>query len=658
MRKKNLYLLLFFILLFIYEELVFHLAVFDTITFNFAYVILFSIPFGVIAFLISNMWNKITNIILSYVFVIAVMLLFISNLIYYKVYLSVISIYSMINGGQAFEFMGKILSTAFENWFVIIAMILPIVTFIVLHILEIFRFEKSTWASKGILLVGTIIMYVLTILMVNFASTKEVYSNKNLYYNIHSPLLTVDKFGLVTMFRLDIQRSLFGFSEKEIDISLDDLSTSVSEVGYAEEVKFNALEIDWNKLIKNEKDSTIKSMHKYFSTVEPTKQNKYTGMFKGKNLVVFVAEAFSPMAIDKDLTPNLYKLYNEGFQFDNFYTPLFPVSTADGEYISDTSLIPKEGVWSIKHINGNYMPYSYANVFENLGYKSRSYHNNTYTYYNRDTYLKTMGYDSYLACWNGLEKRINCRVWPQSDYQMVKTTVDDYIKNDKFITYYMTVSGHLEYSPSDNMMTSWNWDKVKNLKYSTAAKSYIAANIEFDKAIGELLKRLEKEGKLEDTVIVISGDHYPYGLTLDEVNELSSYKKDRDFEMHHMAFLVWSGSMEEPVKVEKYASSLDILPTLLNLFGIEYDSRLLMGTDIMSDSRPLVIYSNRSFITDNCRYNSLTGKIISHGDKTCTKKEVEKINNIIYNKYKYSRLILENDYYRKLYKELGWKIRN
>ena len=116
--------------------------------------------------------------------------------------------------------------------------------------------------------------------------------------------------------------------------------------------------------------------------------------------------------------------------------------------------------------------------------------------------------------------------------------------------------------------------------------------------------------------------------------------------------------MKEPIKVEMYGSSLDILPTLLNLFGIEYDSRLLMGTDILSDSRPLVIYSNRSFITDNCRYNSLTGKIIPHGDKTCTKKEVEQINTIIYNKFKYSRLILENDYYRKLYKELGWKIRN
>lgn len=657
MKKRNLILLLFFILLFIYEELIFHLFVFDTITFNFIYVILFSIPFGVVAFLLSNIWNKLANIILSYVFVVAVLVLFISNLIYYKVYLSVISIYSMINGGQAFEFMGKILSVAFENWYVILFMILPLIAFIVLHVLKKFNFEKATWASKGIILVATALVYIFTILMVTFASSKEVYSNKNLYYNIHSPLLTVDKFGLVTMFRLDIQRSLFGFSEKDIDISLDDLSTSVSEVGYAEEVKFNNFEIDWNKLIENEKNETIKSMHKYFSTITPTKQNKYTGMFKGKNLVVFVAEAFSPMAIDKDLTPNLYRLYNEGFQFDNFYTPLFPVSTADGEYISDTSLIPKEGVWSIKRIDGNYMPFSYANVFEEQGYKSRSYHNNTYTYYNRDTYLKTMGYDSYLACWNGLEKRINCRIWPQSDYQMVKTTVDDYIKDEHFITYYMTVSGHLEYTPSDNMMSSWNWNKVKNLKYSTAARAYIAANIEFDKAIGELIDRLEKEGKLDDTVIVISGDHYPYGLTLDEVNELSSYKKDKDFEMHHMSFLVWNSAMEEPIKVEKYASSLDILPTILNLFGIEYDSRLLMGTDILSDSMPLVIYSNRSFITDKCRYNALTKQIIPNGDTTCTQKEVESINNIIYNKYKFSRLILENDYYRKLYQALGWKIR-
>lgn len=302
------------------------------------------------------------------------------------------------------------------------------------------------------------------------------------------------------------------------------------------------------------------------------------------------------------------------------------------------------------------MPYSYANVFENLGYTSRAYHNNSYNYYNRDIYLETMGYDSYLACKNGLEKRINCKIWPQSDYQMVNTTIDDYINDEHFITYYMTVSGHLEYSKIGNMMVSWNWDKVKDLPLSNAAKSYLACNIEFDKAVGELINRLEQAGKLDDTVIAISGDHYPYGLTLEQVNELSDYQKDENFELHHMSFLLWNSEMENPIKIEKYSSSLDILPTILNLFGIEYDSRLLMGTDILSNSMPLVIYSNRSFITDKCRYNSLTKEIIPNGNSTCTEEEVNTINNIIYNKFKYSKLILENDYYRKLYQSLNWKI--
>ena len=171
-----------------------------------------------------------------------------------------------------------------------------------------------------------------------------------------------------------------------------------------------------------------------------------------------------------------------------------------------------------------------------------------------------------------------------------------------------------------------------------------------------MINRLEQAGKLDNTVIAISGDHYPYGLTLEQVNELSDYQKDENFELHHMSFLLWNSEMENPIKIEKYSSSLDILPTILNLFGIEYDSRLLMGTDILSNSMPLVIYSNRSFITDKCRYNSLTKEIIPNGNSTCTEEEVNTINNIIYNKFKYSKLILENDYYRKLYQSLNWKI--
>ena len=199
------------------------------------------------------------------------------------------------------------------------------------------------------------------------------------------------------------------------------------------------------------------------------------------------------------------------------------------------------------------------------------------------------------------------------------------------------------------MMVQENWDKVKSLPYSARAKGYLATNIELDKAVGRLLEALEQTGKLEDTVIVISGDHYPYGLTIDEINELSKYKRDSVFEKFRMPLLIWSGSMENPIKVDKLGSSLDILPTVLNLFGVEYDSRLLMGRDLLSDSEPLVILSDRSFITNKGKYNAMTGRFTRNDKAQIEDDYIEKINNEVYKKFQISRLILENDYYRVLF---------
>jgi len=199
-------------------------------------------------------------------------------------------------------------------------------------------------------------------------------------------------------------------------------------------------------------------------------------------------------------------------------------------------------------------------------------------------------------------------------------------------------------------MASRNWDSVKELPYSHKASAYIATQMELDKAIGELINELELAGKLEDTVIVISPDHYPYGLTLEELNELSAFERDNQFEKHRTPFLVWSASMEEPVKVEKVGSSLDVLPTVLNLFGVEYDSRLLMGTDILSNNKEqIVIFSDRSFITEKGRYDSITGEFILNEGEKIEENYVEKISQIIYQKYKMSALILERDYYRYIF---------
>ena len=640
---KKLNLLIYYILFIVYEELVFSCIIFKTFPASFGLIILFSIPIAIVLNLITSVFKPKVNKIITYIITIALIIIFGAQIVYYSMYEAIISFFSMMHGGQVTEFMEVIIDVVLRNWYGILLFIIPLIILIILSKKKVITFEKNSIKQIAIKITSVLIIQLIALLCVNFINTDDMYSNKNLYYNIHVPKVTANRMGLLTIMRLDLQRFIFGFEEK--------LSVQTNAIPKEEEKdSYNITYIDFDKLIKNEEDNTIKEMHKYFSSQEASKKNKYTGMFKDKNLIVLVGESFSSLAIREDLTPNLYKLYKEGFQFDNFYTPIFPVSTADGEYITDTSLIPKEGVWSFLRVAGNYMPYSYANVFEKQGYSSNAYHNHTATYYERDKYIETMGYNSYLAVGTGLEDRMDTSNWPNSDYEMVKTTVDDYINNEKFMAYYMTVSGHMNYTKIGNMMVYRNWDQVKDLPYSNKAKGYLAANIELDKAVGELLSRLEQAGKLEDTVIVISGDHYPYGLTLDEINELSTFERDDKFEKFRMPFLIWSGSMKGPIKVEKIGSSLDVLPTVLNLFGEEFDSRLLMGRDILSDSDPIVIFSDRSFITDKGRYNSLTEQFTPNEGVTIEEGYVDKINTIIYKKYQMSRLILENDYYKHVFR--------
>lgn len=641
---KNVNKLIFWILFIIYEEIIFSCEIFEKFPENFLWIVLFSLPIALFFSIITSIFKPKVNKWLTYITVIGIIFVFGAQLVYYSMYQAIISFFSFMHGGQVTEFMEIIFDKIYQNGINLLLLFLPIILLIVLHRFKIIEFERENIKITIFKIISVILIHVTALILVNNINTEDIYSNKNLYYNIHVPKVTVNRLGLFTTMRLDFQRYISGFEEK-LTIEVNNLS----EEAINNEIKYNVTTIDFEKINEQETDQELKLMNEYFANQMPTEQNEYTGMFEGKNLVVFVAEAFSTLAIREDLTPTLYKLYNEGFQFNNFYTPIFPVSTADGEYITDTSLIPKEGVWSLYRVVGNYMPYSYANVFKNLGYSTNAYHNHTSTYYHRDEYIDTMGYDSYLAVGTGLEERMNCSLWPNSDYEMIDVTTDDYINNEHFLAYYMTVSGHMNYTTLGNCMASRNWDKVKDLPYSHKAKAYLSANIELDKAVEELIKNLEEAGKLEDTVIVISADHYPYGLTLDEINELSTYERDDLFEKCHMPFLIWNSTIEEPITVDKLGSSLDVLPTILNLFGIEYDSRLLIGSDILSNSEPIVIFSDRSFITDKGRYNAVTGEFQVNEGIEIEEGYIDEISTIIYNKYKMSSLILDRNYYKYLW---------
>lgn len=397
----------------------------------------------------------------------------------------------------------------------------------------------------------------------------------------------------------------------------------------------------------SEEDPALLEMNTYFSRREPTYTNAYTGLFKGKNLILITAEGFSKYVIDPELTPTLYKLATEGFVFNNFYTPVWGVSTSDGEYAATTGLIPKAGVWSYTEISDNYMPFAFGRQFAALGYVSRAYHDHTYTYYNRDRSYPTMGY-IYEGLGSGLDV---AETWPESDLEMMQKTVPEYVHDAPFHVYYMTVSGHLQYNFGGNFISAKNRDLVEDLPYSGHVKAYLACQAELDLALENLLEQLEAAGQLDNTVIALSADHYPYGLTVSEYDELAGHELESTFEMYKNAFILWSADMEEPVVIDKYCSSLDIAPTLSNLFGLAYDSRLYMGTDILSASDPTVFFQDRSFINGKIMYDANSGEVINLSGELITEDYVRDCLQSMSDAFTYSARIIDEDYYRYLFGE-------
>lgn len=631
----------------LYLELIYHLFIFNSFKLKHIFLItIFTVLSTIFIDLITSLFTKKVNKWLMIIINCFLSVLFIAQIINYRFYGNVISIYSIIHGGQVFGFLSAIFSVLWQNIICVILLLIPIPLYIIFN--KKIETDNLSWKvilkKNGLL----IIVFILSLLSLQ-TDKKEIYSAKNLYYYRHAPLETVKKLGMLTTLRLDLERTITGFEEnltKVTDLNLPEVKEDTKN---EDKIKYNIEDIDFLKLAEEETKTEIKNIHYYMANETPTKQNKYTGMFKDKNLIVITAEAFSPIAVNEALTPTLYKLVNQGFTFTNFYSPIYYVSTSDGEYVSLTSLLPKESVWSFYKSSKNYLPYVYGNVFKNLGYETYAFHDGQYKYYDRNLSHPNMGY-KYMACGNGLEKLMNCKKWPQSDLEMINATFDMYSNEEKFVAYYMSISGHLEYNFYGNNMANKNKALVADTEYSDKIKAYIACQIELDKALEELINKLKEKDILDDTVIVLSADHYPYGLTNDDINSVTPLE-DVKFDIHKNNLIIWSNTMKKNIKIDKIAESLDILPTILNLFGINYDSRLLIGKDILSDTDGLVILNDRSWITKYGKYNASTQKFTSLTEEEIPENYVNKINEIVANKFVISKNILDTNYYKHVFKE-------
>lgn len=611
----------------LYLELIFSLLLFDiysrdTIISVIIYTLFASFVITSLTIIFNNKVNKIINYIIYFV----ICLWFSFQFVFKSSMQTFFSLSLFKLTDQAAGFAGETFKIIFDNLYGIIIFFLPFI------LLIIFRKKIDYDINKDrIYLLAYIILIPLM-----FCSYRLYLSSKkednlsiyDLYYNIDNISLSVQKLGVLSSASTDFYRTLFGFKDKIVNVSYEE-----DDSAYLSIYEKNTLDLDLSD------ENLESSIREYIENNPGTSKNEYTGIFTGKNLIFIVAESYSEIAVSEELTPTLFKLTNSGFVFNNFYVPYY-LSTIGGEFQAVTGLYPNSLTLSTWRSGNNSFPYGIANAFEKYGYNTFAYHPHSGYFQDRYKYLKSLGFDNFKACNMGLD--INCDMWPESDIQMIEKSYSDYINSDKpFMTYYMTVSGHMDYNFTDNSIAFKNKDLVKNLSYSDDVLAYLATQIELDRALELLISKLEENNKLDDTIIVMVADHYPYALSLNQINELSDYERDDLFEINHNSLIIWNNKLDKVV-VDKVGMSNDIVPTIYNLFGIPYDSRLFVGSDLFSNSDGLVILGNRSWITDLGKYNSITSFFSGEKDGSY----VDNINNIVQNKMTFSKNMLVYDGYK------------
>ncbi|MBE6789085.1 MAG: hypothetical protein E7539_05395 [Ruminococcaceae bacterium] len=617
------------------------------------FMLLFCISLGMIGYLLTTIFKNskvnfiLTAVLMSLCAVVYLVEYFVNR--FFKVFYDINTIFGGA-GHLADGFVDETLALifSFDGLFKIFLYFLPVVLYIIFG-RRFLSAERTDKFKKSFAVLVAVFVHIITVLCVSLSSVYGPIYNKE--YNFQS---AVGNFGLFTGLRLDIQNYIFGSSSESFentDIgSVSSESASSESVSKPEEYGFNQLELD----LEGGSTTKIKELNEYVSTLTASKKNQYTGLFKGKNLIMITAEAFTAEVIDPTLTPTLYRLATKGINFTDYYQPA-SAGTTGGEYQNIFGMLPTAGGMSFKNTADNLNYYTMGSQLNRLGYYGKAFHNNSHTYYSRNVTHINLGYsDGFMGYGNGMEEFVKKR-WPQSDLEMIAGTLPTYIDQQPFNVYYMSVSGHSGYTRTGNAMTAKNWEKVKDLAYSDQVKGYLAANLELENALAHLVNELENKGIVDDTVICISTDHFPYGLdqngklgNMPYLSELYGYNVTNYIERDHSRLILWSGCLEkmDPIIVDSPTFGLDIVPTLSNLFGTEFDSRLLPGRDVLSDAPALVFNMNYDWKTDLGTYYSSKGTFVPN-DETAEIPEgyVSRIKTIVRNKIRYCSGALSSDYF-------------
>lgn len=393
---------------------------------------------------------------------------------------------------------------------------------------------------------------------------------------------------------------------------------------------------------KRKEDITY--LQEYFLDNEKEKEeNEKTGVFEGKNLILILLESIDSWLVDEEVMPTLTSLMDTGWNFTNRYAPPFGGGqTINTEFAVNTGLYSVSNTKAIYNFDSNDFSISLPSLMKEKGYTVNSIHTNTGNFYNRNNFHLALGYEHHYALddMKDIDKSYNY----YNDSSLMKS--DDTYRlivpeqEEPFMSFIITYSGHVPYdSTNDRCVTNPYQLDVKGNSELSCIRNLAK---ETDEMLRLLIERLEKEGKLEDTVLALFTDHYAYGYSDEEYIKQQKQVDNIDL-LQNVPFVIWSSEIESAT-YDYVMDSADIMPTLANMFGLSFDTTDYMGEDVFYKNRENFVYfPDGSWYDGTVYYNGRKREELVAGTPVSVDSTV---SDIVTTKMKINDMLIKNDYYR------------
>ncbi|MBQ6468503.1 MAG: sulfatase-like hydrolase/transferase [Lachnospiraceae bacterium] len=659
---------------------------------HFFYMLFFSVSVGLFYAALTSFFKKKTNRLLTKIILAVNGVFFTAESLIKSVYTTYMSFRNLLSGAGnvATKYGGELVRSIVFGLPKIVLFMLPVIAYFICgkRVLTARRVSRKISAA----LAGTaLILFFLTSLIAGHGKNAAVYGAQ---FDFNK---ATETFGLTLSQRLSFHYGIFGnknsrfhAEEPESGGTGPEENTGAGETGggnapgegnvtgtgtaegsaagsgvsptqAAVPTGPNTMNIDFSQA-ENSSDEEVRALTSYVQSVTPTQKNEYTGLFKGKNLIMVCAESYCGAFISEELTPTLWRLTHNGLYFSEYYQPEWGGSTTTGEVAYLLGMASRYGDDSMIRTQNNNNYFSIGNQLQRLGYSSCAFHNGDGGYYERNNTHENLGYNQFIANKSGIEDL--CGTIYPDDTTMFENTIDLYLDKQPFNIYYMTLSGHAKYEADEHFVSRY-YDRVNAAvgdRYKEKTKYYICYQMELEESMKILVDRLEAAGIADDTVIVMVGDHYPYGLGKGEAwgndenyfQDLIGMSDSKAYDRDRNNLVIWSGCLEhgdkaKAAEISDPVFSLDIVPTLSNLFGLEYDSRLLPGRDVFGGTQPLAFWNSLNWVTDKGKYDSGSDTFTPRDGVTVDEGYVERMHKLVQNKILQSRVTLDDDYFRLLF---------